>query len=241
MRSLLLVRVESAGALESSLSSGPDALILDLSGENEPPTDRSRGLVRDFLTAVRLEAHRPHIYVRLAAIDADQIDADLGAVMVGEPDGFVLGRSRSGIDVQHLAAKLAVHEAEHGLTDGETSVIAEAGTAAQAIFAMGSYRDCSPRLMALAWDAGAFSSDLGSLHHRSADLSLIAPVLLARSLTLIGARAADVAAIDGVSSDCDAAAFRAECQSARHDGFNAKIAASPEQVSIINEVFDRAL
>jgi citrate lyase subunit beta/citryl-CoA lyase len=241
MRSLLVVPVESAAALDSALSSGADAILLNLGDSSDTLSSPSnaRLLARDFLRAAQFEAHRPLLYVRVQGLDDDAIDDDLAAIMVGEPDGLMLGHCRSGIDVQHLGAKLAVYEAEFGLTDGETGIIAEAGTTARALFSMGSYSDSSPRLMALAWHAGRLAADLGNGHSRSVDLSYAAPLATARNLAIIAARAADVAAIDSASADLDDDAFLAECKSARRDGFNAKIAASPTQIAIINAVFDQ--
>ena len=57
-------------------------------------------------------------------------------------------------------------------------------------------------------------------------------------MTLAGAAAADVPAIDTVfTSFRDADALRRECEAARRDGFSGKMAIHPAQVPIINEVF----
>ena len=239
MRSLLLVIDLTPELLEQAQSSGADALILDVT-ENSASEATQRELVGRFLTAIQDDENRPLIFFRLGPIDADSIDAELAALMPGEPDGFVLRECRSGMDVQQLATKLAVHEAECDLGDGQTAVIAEAGTAASSLFSMGSYRDASARLLGLAWDARTLAQDLGAEAIREADGSLLHPLALARSLTLIGARAADVAAIDGPGdAGLEAGAFRAACEKARRDGFNAKIATTPDEVRIINDVFDR--
>lgn len=236
MRSILLVPSDDASALDQALQADADALVLDL-GDDPAST---RYAVRDFLRSARMQLHQPLLYVRIATIASETIDDDLATVMMGEPDGIVLGRCRGGQDVQHLGAKLAVDEAEFGLTDGETAIIAEAGSAACSLFAMGSYTEASARLMALAWDAEALASDIGAEHPRDADHAYTAPIATARSLTLLAARAASVAAIDGAGAGLPAAVFQAECEAARRDGFNCKIAASAEQVAIINAVFDRA-
>lgn len=236
MRSILLVPSDDASALERALRADADALVLDL-GDDPAST---RHAVRDFLRGTRMQLHQPLLYVRIAAIDTETIDDDLATIMGGEPDGIVLGRCRGGQDVQHLGAKLAVHEAEFGLTDGATAIIAEAGSAARSLFAMGSYIEASARLMALAWDPEALAIDLGAEHPRDADHAYTTPVATARSLTLLAARAASVAAIDGAGAGLQGAVFQAECEAARRDGFNCKVAVSAEQVAIINAVFDRA-
>jgi citrate lyase subunit beta/citryl-CoA lyase len=67
---------------------------------------------------------------------------------------------------------------------------------------------------------------------------LTAPFQLARTLTLVGARAAGVAPVDTVfASIGDEAGLRAECEAARQDGFTCKLAIHPAQVPVINACF----
>jgi citrate lyase subunit beta/citryl-CoA lyase len=44
--------------------------------------------------------------------------------MEAGPDGIMLPKAAGGPDVAHLGAKLAVREAEFGLPDGETRIVA---------------------------------------------------------------------------------------------------------------------
>ncbi len=234
MRSMLYVPGEDLEALDRALDAGADALLIALPDAGADAALRS--VLRDFLQTAQLLTHRPLLFVRLPAIDAPGLDDDLSALMLAEPDGIVLGRCRGGHDVQHLGVKLAVQEAEYGLTDGETPIIAEAGSTARSLFVMSSYCDASQRLMGLMWDPHALAVDLGAsspvgaTHH--------APMGTARSLTLIAARAAEVSAIDGPSHTLGPA-FGLECDQARNEGFNAKLALAPEQVAMINAAFDR--
>lgn len=237
MRSLLLVPLHDAAAVEAAFASEADALILDLTGA--PDTDARDALrqrAHDALRAAQLATERPHLYLRLDDLDGAEIERDLAAVMVGEPDGILLAGSRSAADVQHLGAILAVHEAEHGLTDGETSIIAEAGGRAQSLFGLGSYAAASERLVGLTWDAERLAADLGC-HHDESPAATLTPLHTARHLTLFAARAAEIAAIDSASLFRDPEAFAADCRDARRHGFNAKIATSAAEVSIINTVF----
>jgi citrate lyase subunit beta / citryl-CoA lyase len=67
----------------------------------------------------------------------------------------------------------------------------------------------------------------------------LVPVLeLARSLCLVAAGAAGVQAIDGVHANFrDSDGLTRECARARRDGFTAKLAIHPDQVSVINAAF----
>ena len=238
MRSLLVVPVTDPSAIDAAFAAAPDALVLDLaSGERDPATRESLRLrARDVLRSAQLDSHRPHLYVRLEDLDDADFDRDLQAVMLGEPDGILLAGCRSGADVQHLGAKLAVHEAEYGLTDGETNIVAEAAARARALFNLGSYGDASPRLIGLSWHADGLAADLGG-QHEPRDAMEFSPFHTARHLTLFAARAAEVAAIDSASLSHDPETILAECRMARRHGFNAKLATSPAEVAIIHAVF----
>ena len=239
MRSLLFVPADSDRKLEKSLQSGADALILDLEdsvGAAAKPAARLR--LRDFIGRQRSQPARPRLFVRVNALDSGLIDADLDTVMASGPDGVVLPKSRHGADVQHLGAKLAVREAELGLADGSTGILAIATETASSLFGLSTYGGASHRLLGLAWGAEDLSAALGAETSRQADGTLAGPYVLARNLTLIAARAASVEPVDTVFVDFrDEAGLRAECEAARRDGFTCKLAIHPAQVPVINACF----
>ena len=230
MRSLLLVDPADRAALGTILDTEADAVVVDLADR----TVADQAL--DLLRTAHLSTRRPLVYIRLASIAADGIDEVVATIMAGEPDGFLLGQCGGGRDVQHLSVKLAVQEAVHGLADGETPIIAEAGSRARALFGMDSFCEASERLMGLMWNPQALAADLGLDEPITGATS---PLATARSLTIFAARAAEIAALDGLSPFDDPAVFRAACVQARADGFNAKLAISAAEVAIINAVFDR--
>ena len=74
--------------------------------------------------------------------------------------------------------------------------------------------------------------------NRLPDGAYAAPYALARTLTLVGAVAAEARPIDAVATNFrDLDGLRAEALAARRDGFVAKMAIHPAQVPVINEVF----
>jgi citrate lyase subunit beta/citryl-CoA lyase len=221
------------------LESSADALILDL--EDSVALDakpQAREITRAFLDATRPLPKRPLLIVRINGLATGMSDADLDAVMPGAPDAIMLPKSEGGADVGHLAAKIAVREAESDLPDGTTRIVPITTENAKGIFGLGSYSRSSHRLMALTWGAEDLSADLGAETNRLKDGSYTDPYRLARALTLFGATAAQVEAIDTVFTNFrDEAAFRAECLAARRDGFTGKMAIHPAQVAPINEIF----
>ena len=237
MRSFLFVPADSERKLAKGPASGADGLILDL--EDSVATDRKK-IARDMALAYLRSADRagPKLYVRVNALDTGLTDDDLDLVMQAGPDGILLPKAVSGMDVQHLAAKLAVREAENGLPDGGTVIIAIATETAASLFSMGSYRGATHRLAGLTWGAEDLSADLGAETNRTPDGLLTDPYRMARVLTLFAASAAGVAAIDSVfTAFRDDKGLAAECTAARRDGFTAKMAIHPAQVPVINAAF----
>jgi len=239
MRSLLFVPGDSPKKQQKGLESGADALILDL--EDSVALDQkpqAREITRAFLESARTLPKRPLLIVRINALSTGMSDADLDAVMPGAPDAIMLPKSEGGPDVGHLAAKIAVREAEADLPDGATRILPIATETGKGVFGLGSYARSSHRLMALTWGAEDLSADLGAETNRLEDGSYADPYRLARALTLLGATAAQVDAIDTVFTLFrDEAAFRAECLAARRDGFTGKMAIHPAQIAPINEIF----
>lgn len=239
MRSLLFVPGDSPRKQQKGLESGADALILDL--EDSVALDakqEARRLTLAFLTETRTLAKRPRLIVRVNALSTELTAADLDAVMQGAPDAIMLPKAEGGIDVSHLAAQIAVREAENDLPDGATRIIPIATETGKGIFGLGSYAGASHRLGALTWGAEDLSADLGAETNRLTDGSYADPYRLARSLVLFAASSAQVDALDTVFTNFrDDAAFRAECIAARRDGFTGKMAIHPAQVQPINEIF----
>lgn len=239
MRSLLFVPGDSPRKLEKVLTSSADALILDLEDSVALSAKQTaRETTAAFLRQYRTLETRPRLYVRVNALDTGLTDDDLDHVIPGGPDGLVLPKAQGGTDVSHLAAKLAVREAESNLPDGCVGILAIATETAAALFRMGTYAGASHRLEGIAWGAEDLSADLGAETNRLPDGTYGEPYRLARTLTLLGASAAGILPIDAVyPSFRDLDGLAAECEAARRDGFGAKMAIHPDQVAVINRIF----
>lgn len=239
MRSLLFVPADSEKKLAKALTTDADALILDL--EDSVVLDRkpeARQVAADFLAQTRGDEGAPQFLVRINALDTGLADDDLAAVMPSRPAGIVLPKAADGRSVTHLDAKLAVHEAETGIDDGATGIVAIATETAGALFTLGSYRGASPRLRGLSWGAEDLSAELGARAVRDDTGHWLPPYQMARCLCLAGAVHAEVAAIDTVFTDFrDGDGLAAECAAAARDGFVAKLAIHPGQVGAINRAF----
>jgi citrate lyase subunit beta / citryl-CoA lyase len=239
MRSLLFVPADSRKKLEKALTSGADALVIDL--EDSVAADgkaAARESAAAFLREMVPASARPRLIVRVNGLPSGLTDADLDAVAPMKPDAVMLPKAEGGASVVHLDAKLAVREAKGGMTDGHIKIVAIATETAAALFVAGTYAGASNRLCALTWGAEDLSAELGAETNRDSEGVLLDPYRLARVLCLAGAATAGVQAIDTVFTDIrDREAFRRECGAARRDGFSGKMAIHPTQIPIINEAF----
>ncbi len=238
MRSLLFVPADSERKLEKALSSGADALILDLEDSVALSAKQAaRQMAGAFLQAAD-RTRGPRLLVRINALETGLAADDLSAVMPFAPSGIMLPKAAGGTDVTRLSAILRVHEAENNMQDRATTIIPIASETAASTLNLASYRKSSPRLEALTWGAEDLSADIGASASRDAAGGLTGVFALARSLTLLGAAAADVTAIDTVFVDFrDDEGLRRECMEAERDGFTGKMAIHPSQVPVINDAF----
>ena len=239
MRSFLFIPGDSPNKLEKGMTSGADALLLDLEDSISPQNKaQARATTLAFLNEARGAKDRPRLYVRINGLATGLTDDDLDTVVSGHPDGIMFPKAEGGAAVIHCDAKITAREAIHGLPDGTLDIIAIATETAQAMFLAGTYVDASKRLKGLTWGAEDLSIELGAEANRDRDGNFLAPYQLARSLCLAGAAAAQVQAIDTVYIDFrNNAGLRRECEEARRDGFTGKMAIHPGQIAAINEVF----
>jgi citrate lyase subunit beta/citryl-CoA lyase len=238
LRSFLFVPGDSERKLARSLEAGADALIFDLEDAVAPERKAvARQMVSELLRA-HPQRPRAQLWVRINPLESAAAQADLEAVIAARPDGIVQPKPRSPGDVSRLALRLDELEAGHGLEAGRIRLLPVATETPQALFAMGGFAACGPRLLGLTWGAEDLSSAIGASASREPDGRWTSPYQWVRSLCLFGAAAAGVAAIDTVYVAWrDHAGLRAECAEASRDGFVGKLAIHPDQVAIINEGF----
>jgi citrate lyase subunit beta/citryl-CoA lyase len=238
MRSLLFVPGDSEKKLENAFGAGADVVIVDLEDSVAP---QNKVLARDtaahFITEHR---HRTKsaIYIRINDLSTGLTDDDLAALVPVKPDGIMLPKSNSAQDVQHLSAKLRLHEAENGVPDGGIKILPIVTETAAGVLAAATYAKASERLVGITWGAEDLSAAIGARTVRDEDGRYTDVFRFARTMTILAAGAAGVAAIDTVFPDFrDIAGFEAECAEAERDGFTGKMAIHPAQVPVINAAF----
>ena len=236
MRSMLFVPGDSARKLEKSLGTDADAIIVDLedsvaAGRRDEARIRTAEFLRDH--AAR-SSRGPQLWVRVNPLTSDEFASDVHALVGMQPDGIVLPKTRNGNDVRDADAAIATTLG----TGAAIPLLAIATEVPVSVLSLATYVDCCPNLMGLTWGAEDLSAELGATDSRDEDGKLTAPFQLARDLCLMTAAAAGVAPVDSVFTDFrDEAGLAAESAAAVRDGFVAKMAIHPAQVSVINSAF----
>ncbi|RMB27584.1 citrate lyase subunit beta/citryl-CoA lyase [Sphingomonas sp. PP-F2F-G114-C0414] len=225
LRSLLFVPGDRPERMVKALGLGADALILDLEDSVAPA---GKAAAREHIAAFLAEPRTVPLFVRINPLDSGLADDDLAAVLPGKPDGIMLPKAEGGASLAALDARLS----------GDIAILPIATETPAAIFGLGSYGGITDRLVGLTWGAEDLPAAIGAATSREADGSYTVPYQLARSLTLFGAHAAGVAAIETVYPDFrDLDGLAAYAARGRRDGFTGMMAIHPSQVAVINAAF----
>jgi citrate lyase subunit beta/citryl-CoA lyase len=240
LRSMLFIPGDSEKKLGNGDRAGADALVLDLEDSVLPDNKaRARGLAVEYLRGRPQEARRAELWVRINALDSTLALSDLSAVVAAAPDGVMLPKAEGPADVARLSFYLDALEAHAGLAVGSIRVLPVATETAAAPFNLGAYSAARlSRLIGLTWGSEDLSTALGASTNRDASGEWAFTYRVVRSLTLMGARAAGVQAIDTLYADFrDEKGLRTASQASRAEGFTGRLAIHPAQVPAINESY----
>ncbi|MEP2236304.1 MAG: CoA ester lyase [Alteripontixanthobacter sp.] len=236
MRSWLFAPGDSEKKMAKAAASAADIAIFDLEDavvEGSKPLART--MIHDFLAAHH--GHRERIFVRVNPLDGPHTLDDLAAVMPARPGGIMLPKVYGREDVETLDKYLSALEVANGIERGSTPVIVLVTEVAEAMFHAGSYKD-APRVIALTWGAEDLADSIGAASNTRPDGSFGFTYELARSLCLLGAASAGVAAIETVQPDFrDLDGLKDRAERVRRDGYRGMLAIHPAQVDIINAAF----
>ena len=234
LRSLLFVPGDSERKFAKALTTGADALILDLEDSVAPSAKpAARAAV-----AERLGATPARCFVRINALDSGLALDDLKAVVKPGLDAVMLPKAEGGADVARVGAYLDAFETVAGMARGTVKIIVVATETAPAMFALSSYAPAHERLLALTWGGEDLAAALGAANNHEPDGAWTFPYLVARAHCLFAAAAADVTPIDTIHADFrDPAGLEADCRRSRRDGYLGRMAIHPDQVAVINACY----
>lgn len=235
MRSWLFAPGDSEKKMTKAADGPADIVLLDLEDSVAPESKpMAREMVRDFLAG---RDDRERLWVRINPRSSDEALHDLETVMASAPGGLLLPKAEGPEDLEALDTHLTRLEKAHGIAPGATRVAALVTETPRAMFRTGDYEG-APRLVAMSWGAEDLSSALGARVQFRPDGGYMPTYELARSLCLLGAAAAGVAAIETIQADFrDLDGLRERARMVRSQGYRGMLAIHPAQVDVINEAF----
>ena len=239
MRSWLFAPGDSDKKMGKAIASPADIALLDLEDSVAPENKAAaRAIVAEQIAA---SENRARLWVRINPVVTADCIADLVAVIPAQPGGVFLPKAEGAADITRLHHYLTALEAANGIPQGRTLIAALVTETAAAMFRTGDYVGDYPgkaRLVAMSWGAEDLSSALGAREQRGPDGEYSHTYEMARSLCLIGASAAGVAAIETVQPEFrDLEALERRAKSVRAQGFRGMLAIHPAQVDPINTAF----
>lgn len=226
LRSLLFVPGDRPERFAKAAASGADAIILDLEDsvalEKKP---EARAAIAAWLGGERAVP----CFVRVNPLDGGQTRADLEAIMPARPDGIMLPKAEGAASVRALIAMI----------EGDAPpILPIASETAAAVFQLSTYGEVGADLAGLTWGAEDLPAAIGATAARNPDGSYTAPYEIVRALTLFGAHAAGVPAIETVYPNiADTEGLAAYVARGRRDGYTGMMAIHPAQVPVINAGF----
>jgi citrate lyase subunit beta / citryl-CoA lyase len=225
-RSVLFMPGSNARAMEKARSLGADVVIFDL--EDAVAPDAKEGARAQAVAAVRAGGYgRREVIVRVNALATPWGLADLAAVATPGADAVLLPKVESPGTVHDALSALAAHGAPGGLSLWCMLETPRGVLDASAI------ATASPRVAALVMGTSDLTKDLHARHTRDRT-----PLLMSLELCVLAARAAGIAALDGVHLDLDdEAGFEAACRQAADLGFDGKTLIHPKTIAKANEIF----
>jgi citrate lyase subunit beta/citryl-CoA lyase len=225
-RSVLYLPASNSRALEKAKGLPCDAVILDLEDAVAP---EAKAEAREAAAAaVRAGGFgRRELAIRVNGVGTEWFEADLAAACAAGPDAIVVPKVDSAGTVRSLAAALEAHGAPSG-----TALWAMIETPS-AVLRAADIASASDRLTVLVLGTNDLVKELG-VEHVPGRL----PLHTALGLTVLGAKAAGVVALDGVYNDLtDVDGYLAECRQGRALGFDGKTLIHPKQIDDANATY----
>jgi citrate lyase subunit beta/citryl-CoA lyase len=216
--------------LEKALGVLPDAFVPDM--EDSVPWDEkanARQVTASFLP--RLAQAGPLVIPRLNSLDTGLLEEDLTAVVGPHIYGVSVGKIQTTQDIAHISEIIARLEEKAGVPVGQTRLVPWIETARAIVHCYDIL--AMPRMVGAAFGAEDLTHDMGI--ERTEDDSEVA---VARSITCLAARAAEVLALDTpYFLFRNPEGLRQNALASKKIGFKGKFAIHPAQIDIINEVF----
>ena len=210
---------------------GADCIILDLE-DSVPPSEKfdTRILVREILKNVDFGGTEKT--VRINQMSSPFGRDDLEESVPALPDAIFIPKTESADDVLIVDEIVAEIKSKHDI-DKEIFYMPIIESA-KGVWNAYEIASASPNVVMLTFGAEDFTRDIGAQRTREGKEQFVA-----KSMVVLGAKAAGIQASDTVWSDIDdIEGLRNSTIEAKELGFDGKGAIHPSQVEIINEIFN---
>ena len=224
LRSLLFVPGDRPERFAKAAASGADAVILDL---EDSVAAAAKPAAREAVAQWLREPAAVARFVRVNPLGTAGIADDIAAARGA--DGVMLPKAERAEDVATLVAAMGAQA---------VPVLPVATETPLAVFGLGGYRAVADRLAGLTWGAEDLPAAIGAATAREPDGRYTPPYEMVRTLALMAAHAAGVAAIETVYPAIgDLDGLGAYARRGARDGFTGMMAIHPAQVAAINAAF----
>ncbi len=231
-RSVLYVPGDSEKMLQKSAAVASDILLLNLEdGVALSKKTLARENIANALLAEDFGNHE--IVVRVNPLSTEIGRGDLAKIVPLHPDGICLPKIESAAELQAADDAILQLESDYGKSGDIIKLHAMIESAAGVLHA-GEIATASPRMGSLIFGSADYASDVRCRPGEDRE-----ELMLALQMIVTAARAAHIDAIDAPCFDIrNADLLRREASYARRLGFDGKSALHPDQLGIINGIFD---
>jgi citrate lyase subunit beta/citryl-CoA lyase len=241
LRSVLFVPGDQPDQIERALSSGSDAVVIDLEEPRtpfpEPARDQARAGVRAFFDAGPADGDRPVLFARVQPPSSGQTLKDLRAVMGARLSGILVPKVQGPEDIHAAHALLTCMEVDLCLPVGSTALypILETAQALRQAYDIGV---ASTRIAYMGGAVSRFGDIHQALGYRWTPEGR--ETLFLRSKVLVDARAAGIrypiSGMWGGARD-DVAGLRAWAVQLRDLGYYGMMLGDPVHIPVVHEAF----
>lgn len=230
-RTMLYVPGNNPAMVRDAGIYGSDSIMFDLEDSVAiTEKDSARALIYQALTTI--DYGNVETVVRINGLDSELGILDLEAMVRAKVNVIRLPKTESAQDIVDCEREIARIEGEIGLPVGTTKMMAAVESAAGVLNAK-EIAMASDRLIGIAIGAEDYVTDLKT--NRSPEGI---ELLFGRSMILLAARAAGIAAIDTVYSDVNnEEGFCAEVALIKQLGFDGKSVINPRQIGPVYDIY----
>ncbi len=233
-RTMMFLNAQKPGLIKDPHIYEPDSIMLDLEdavAENQK--DAARFSLYHALQEIDYRGCER--VVRINGLDTPYWKEDIRCAVAGGCDAIRIPKTERPEDVKAVEAEIRTAEADFGIPEGRTLIMAAIESARGVVKAL-DVCEASGRLFGIALSGGDYTKDLQT-YITGTGVELMG----ARQNLIIAARAAKIQCFDTVYTDLnDMEGFRRDVETIHLMGFDGKSIINPRQIPIVHEIFTPA-